>query len=164
MKMLLVMRHAKSSWEIPDLSDHDRPLNERGLKAARQMGDFLKAQEILPELIICSSARRTQETAEILINHSGFNGPLLTEPLLYGTSAEQYLKIIQMTDHLYHRVMVIGHNPSCESLCNLLSGEKPTFATATIGCLELPIEHWTDLKKTTPGILKNLWSPKTLFS
>ena len=82
-KILLVMRHAKSSWTDETLSDHDRPLNPRGLRDAPRMAAWLDAQDSVPDLILCSTALRAHTTAQILERESSFSGPLLTYKKLY---------------------------------------------------------------------------------
>ena len=63
---LLLLRHAKSSWDDAGLADHDRPLAKRGRRAAERVGAYLRTSDLLPDLVLCSSARRTQETLELL--------------------------------------------------------------------------------------------------
>jgi len=74
MKTLLILRHAKSSWSHPGLSDHDRPLNKRGKRDAPRMGQLLREEGLLPDLIISSSAKRAKTTAERVSNESGYVG------------------------------------------------------------------------------------------
>jgi phosphohistidine phosphatase len=156
---ILIMRHAKSSWDNPRLSDHDRPLNERGQEAARRMGRFLKKQKLLPQLIICSTARRAEETMELLIEAGGFTGPVIRTAGLYGTAAEDYIEAARSGAEGGGRVMIIGHNPACEALCYRLSGKRERFTTATVAHIELPVKHWRDFNKTTTGTLKDIWRP-----
>lgn len=156
---ILIMRHAKSSRDDPRLSDHDRPLNERGQEAAPRMGRFLKKQKLLPQLIICSTARRARETMDLFIEAGGFTGPAIRTADLYGTAAKDYIEVIRSSAQGYGRVMVIGHNPACESLCYQLSKKRERFSTATVAHLELPISRWQDFDETTPGTLKNIWRP-----
>ena len=74
MKTLLIFRHAKSSWKHPELADHDRSLNKRGKLDAPMMGELLRNEDALPELILSSSANRARTTAELFIEGSGFDG------------------------------------------------------------------------------------------
>ena len=83
MKTLLLLRHAKSSWKVPDLSDHDRPLNRRGKKDAPKMGRLLKEKELVPDLVIDSTARRAKDTASAVAKHSGYKGKKITLESLY---------------------------------------------------------------------------------
>lgn len=162
MKHLLIMRHAKSSWDQPNLSDYERPLNERGQIAALKMGSFLKELNILPQAILYSTAQRTTETMSLFVEASQFQGTLLPKDDLYASSAESYLSIIRNYKEDHETIIIIGHNPSCENLCRMLCGSETFFPTAAIGHLALPIDHWQDLDSNTKGILKNIWRPKDL--
>ena len=130
MRTLTLMRHAKSSWDDPRLNDHDRPLNARGEKAALTMATRLKKQGYRPDLVIVSSALRTQQTAARL--QTVYNGALRvkTEPLLYEASPETYLEIVRsVTDSVKH-LMIIGHNPTIEWLAAELGGRERRMPTA----------------------------------
>ena len=76
MKTLLILRHAKSSWKHTNLSDHERPLNKRGKKAAPLIGQLLYEQDLVPDIILSSTARRARNTAEIVAEVSGFEGEI----------------------------------------------------------------------------------------
>ena len=89
MKTLLLLRHAKSSWKDGDLDDHDRPLNKRGKRDAPRMGQLLRDQDLLPELILTSSARRCRKTAEHVIQSSGYRGETRITGELYEAGAKQ---------------------------------------------------------------------------
>ena len=73
MKTVLILRHAKSSWADPLLPDHDRPLNKRGQRTATQMGQLLRKQKLVPELILTSTAKRARETAILIAQSSQYN-------------------------------------------------------------------------------------------
>lgn len=162
MKTLLIMRHAKSSWDDAQMKDHDRPLNERGKKAAPVMGELLKKQKAIPEIIICSTARRTIETMDLLIKTSGFNGTVLRTDDLYEATANDYLDVINDIDNAFQSAMVIGHNPTCEELFYLLTGQRESFSTATIAYLKLPVSNWKQLKPVSKNTVLHLWHPKEL--
>src|SRR5215510_9473869 len=89
MKTLLLLRHAKSSWKDSDLDDHDRPLNQRGKRDAPRMGQLLKDEQLVPEFILCSSAKRCRKTAEHVIHESGYRGETRITGDLYEAGAEQ---------------------------------------------------------------------------
>ena len=72
MKTLLILRHAKSSWNNPDLSDYDRSLNRRGKRDAPRMGKFLRQQSLIPDLIISSTAKRAKKTAKLFAKAIGY--------------------------------------------------------------------------------------------
>lgn len=111
-KVLYVLRHAKSSWDDQLLADHDRPLSPRGLKAVRLLAEHVRATELQPALVLCSSARRTQETLRGVLDGS----PAQIEPELYGASCRQLIERLRTVDPELSSVMVIGHNPALQML------------------------------------------------
>jgi len=113
MKMLYIVRHAKSSWSYPDLPDHDRPLLEKGKKRTRKMINFLKEEGVKVDFIISSSARRAAETA--LYFAKGLNypaGEIKTDPALYHASAEDIFNQFNDLSDKYSKLMLVGHNPA----------------------------------------------------
>ena len=83
MLRLFLFRHAKSSWTDPDVDDHDRPLNPRGRKAAPLIGRFMRARKLVPDLVLCSPARRARETWKLAAEELGVAPRLLMEDALY---------------------------------------------------------------------------------
>jgi phosphohistidine phosphatase len=134
-KRLLLLRHAKSSWDDPSLADHDRPLAPRGRKAAKRIGEYLREQGIEISLVLCSSARRTRETLEL----AQPSGEVQVERELYGASAQQLLERIRRVPDEVTSLMLIGHNPATEDLALALAADRselegakfPTGALAT---------------------------------
>jgi phosphohistidine phosphatase len=118
-KRLLLLRHAKSSWDDPALADHDRPLAARGRKAAQLIGAYLRRERIPVSLVLCSSARRARETLE-LVDPSG---ELQIEPELYGASREQLHERVRQLPEASDSVMLIGHNPAIQELAASLAGD-----------------------------------------
>jgi phosphohistidine phosphatase len=126
-KRLFILRHAKSSWDDPDLDDHDRPLAPRGRRAVAVLAEHLKAVEIEPELVLCSSSRRTRETLEGI--QAG--GEHLIEPELYGAATSELLARLRRVPEKVESVMVIGHNPAMQDLVmSLASGSRGSDETA----------------------------------
>jgi phosphohistidine phosphatase len=111
-KQLFVLRHAKSSWDDPGLADHDRPLARRGRRAVEAIAAHMNAMGITPELVLCSSARRTRETLEGI----GVGGEHLIEPALYGASCEEVLERLHQVPDEVGSVMLVGHNPTLQAL------------------------------------------------
>lgn len=122
MKQLFLLRHAKSDWSDPFLSDHDRPLNKRGRTAAANIGSYFKQKSLCPELVLCSTAQRTQETLNRLQKHAGANFNVSYESSLYGADAGQTLSLIQQQPDNLSSLMIIGHNPAIEDLAIALIG------------------------------------------
>jgi len=162
MKTLIMMRHAKSSWKDPNLTDHQRPLNKRGKKDAPRMGELLRKQALLPELILCSTAERARMTAKLFIKSSGFNGEIRFLNDLYSADTKSYLKILSTLEDDFNRIMVIGHNPELEDLQEMITGKWHRLTTAAIAVLELPIERWEDMNTKVRGTLTHLWRPKEI--
>jgi phosphohistidine phosphatase len=134
-RRLLLLRHAKSSWDDPSLADHDRPLAPRGRRAAKRIGEYLRDEQVEIALVLCSSAARAQETLERVRPP----GEVRIEPSLYGAGAHQLLERVRRVPDEAGSVMLIGHNPAMEDLAVLLTdaaaltGEKfPTGALATL--------------------------------
>lgn len=162
MKTLYLLRHAKSSWDEPGLSDHDRPLNKRGRKAAPRVGQLMAERGLLPQLIICSTAVRAQQTVELLVPAAGFHGSVAFENRVYLAPAETYLHVLAELEDDSDAVMVVGHNPGMANLLAHLTGRDTHYPTACLAKISLPIEHWAALDATTRGKLEELWRPKEL--
>jgi phosphohistidine phosphatase len=118
MKTLLLLRHAKSSWDDPSLADHDRPLAPRGRKGAKLIGTHLRQEQIRSSLVLCSSARRARETLELIAP----SGEIRIEEELYGASADQLLERLRRLPDEDDCVMLIGHNPAIQDLASGLAG------------------------------------------
>jgi phosphohistidine phosphatase len=120
---LLLLRHAKSSWDDPKLEDHARPLNGRGRRAAELMREVLATLGILPDLILVSTARRTMQTLEIL---EPWAETPLVEPLdsLYLASGPRLLEILRGVPETVRSVLLVGHNPGLHDLAARLLGEQ----------------------------------------
>ncbi|NUM43223.1 MAG: histidine phosphatase family protein [Anaerolineales bacterium] len=162
MKTLLILRHAKSDWDNAQLSDHDRPLNKRGLREAPLMGDLLRAQGLAPDLILSSTAVRARQTAELVSEGCGYANEIIFSRDLYLAEPEGYLEAIHLMAGDEETVMVVGHNPGMEELVSGLTKESVTMTTANLAQVALPIEHWRELHEKTKGKLIQLWRPKEI--
>jgi phosphohistidine phosphatase len=122
-KQLYVLRHAKSSWEEPELHDHDRSLAPRGRNAVKALAGYVRQKGIKPALVVCSSARRTRET----LDGVDPGGEQLIEPQLYSASAEELLARLRQVPDETESVMVVGHNPALQILVLRLAdtGDAP---------------------------------------
>jgi len=164
-KILYLVRHAKSSWKYADLDDFERPLNKRGRRNAPLMGSILKKLEAKPDLIISSPAIRASMTARIIseqINYSLEN--IQYDESVYAASENELLHIIAEIDDQVTKAMVIGHNPGLTSLANLV-GDSPISNIPTSGacCIELSISSWANIWKHH-GKLKFFEFPKKYTS
>ncbi len=162
MKELLIMRHAKSSWGNTNLSDHERPLNQRGQRDAPRMGQLLKEKELIPDLIITSTAERALSTAELTALNCDYDRELALSGRFYGGGPQAFVEILQTVDDANERVMIVAHNPGLEELVEDLTGYDGRFTTANIAHVQLPIDSWRDLTLETTGMLLNLWRPKEI--
>ena len=163
MKTLLILRHAKSSWDNPQLSDYDRPLNKRGKRDAPRMGKHLREQDLIPDRILTSSAKRARKTATKVAKSCGYVGKIKQLDRFYLAPPGVYLEKLQTLPNKHQRVMVVGHNPTMEQLVRHLTGQIEPMPTTAIAHIELPIQHWEALDLYTRGRLVNLWTPKILF-
>jgi phosphohistidine phosphatase len=129
-KTLYLIRHAKSTWNIPGLADVDRPLNERGYADAHEMASRIK-KKIQPGVMITSLATRAISTALIFARHLNYNASqILIHPLLYNTDSKHYSAVIAALSNEFDSAILIGHNPVISETANLLGGanlnEVPT--------------------------------------
>ncbi len=162
MKTLLILRHAKSSWDNALLTDYERPLNKRGKQDAPRMGKLLREQDLVPDLIITSSAERALATAEAVALASGYEQEIRATRSFYHADPEAYLDVLRQLDDSLERVMVVGHNPGMEELLEELTGLWEQMSTAALAQISLPINQWSELDEETTGELVNLWRPKEL--
>ncbi len=160
MRTLLVLRHGKSSRKHADLSDHDRPLTERGKRDAPRVGQLLRLRRLFPGAIISSTAKRARRTAEEVAQSSAFDGRVQLEPRLYLADPATILDVVRRGDAKAKRVMVVGHNPGLEELVARLTGNDEHLPTAALAQISLPIDQWRDLRLSTDGQLISLWRPK----
>lgn len=162
MKTLLVLRHAKSSWKDLGISDHDRPLNKRGKKAAPRMGQLLYEEGLLPDVILCSTAVRARDTADLVAEASGFEGDIVYLEDFYHADPVDYLDALRSLSDDIDNAMIVGHNPGMELLLEMLADEFERFPTAALALIRLPIENWSQLTDETEGEMVELWLPRAL--
>ena len=111
MKEIWVMRHAKSEWSHPDLTDFDRPLNKRGKRDAPRMGEWIRLYGSPPELIVSSPAKRAKATTRAVADVMGTKAPLQWWDELYPGDVDTTMKRIRQLSNEIDRIMVVGHNP-----------------------------------------------------
>lgn len=173
MKTIFLLRHAKSDWGNPALSDHDRSLNERGREAAPRMAAYIKSKKYKPDIVLCSTARRTVETYDLVKEALG-DAPVMFEESLYLAETRNLIERIKWLDDSFSSVLMIGHNPGFEQVANSLtrSPEKEDeerlhkrmrdkFSTASFVVIKMPVEQWRDVKVGL-GKLKDFMRPKDL--
>jgi phosphohistidine phosphatase len=145
-KRLALLRHAKSSWADSGLADHDRPLNQRGRRAATRLGQYIRDEGIMPELVLCSSARRTRQTLDGLHLDAGVD--VVLEDELYGASAGDLLGRVRRIADAVTTALVIGHNPGIQDFAISLADDRTrlaSFPTAALAELHVPTGTWGQL-------------------
>ena len=144
MKTLTIVRHAKSSWNHPDLSDRQRPLNSRGERDAPVMGKRIVAHGIRPSLIITSPAKRAWTTAKIIAAEIGYPTEFLQrEDSLYLASLDDLLGAVVAQDAGFNSLMVVGHNPGLTEFANfLIPGLTNNLPTAGMVSVQMDQDDW----------------------
>src|SRR5919198_3750843 len=121
MKTLLILRHAKAVPKGPSLLDHDRPLDKLGEDDALLMGKLMKDKDMIPSLIISSTALRAKTTAEIVAKGCGYEGDIVVDQSLYEAKPKDYLGILETLSDRYSSVLIVGHNPVTEETIQMLT-------------------------------------------
>lgn len=173
MKTLYLLRHAKSAWDDATLADHDRPLAPRGERAALVVGRYLAQENYRPDLVLCSTARRAQDTWSLVAHQlttgsfsdTPVTAPRITtqfDPGLYLSGPKGILKRLAEVGPNSDTVMVVGHNPDLEQLVIALVEDRqdPQFLrireklpTASFIALRLSVDRWEDAANATAQIL-----------
>ena len=151
-RLVYVLRHAKSSWDDPTLTDHDRPLNPRGRRAAKAIARHIRDHEIAPELVLCSTATRARQTLERIEGALGTRSTSV-EADLYGAGERALLDRLRALPDTLRSVMVIGHNPGLQDLVLALAAPtaarrdvEAKFPTAALATLAYGGAHWAGLE------------------
>ena len=148
MKTLYLMRHAKSSWSFDELSDRERPLNDRGRDDAPRIGQALAKRHITPALVVSSPAVRALSTAVLVAREVDYpHDKIQVEPALYEADLDTVVAIIRELPDEANSALLTGHNPTFTDVANYLSpsplsGELPT---AGLMCLRFLVDHWAEI-------------------
>jgi len=147
MKLLTLVRHAKSSWKYPELNDFDRPLNNRGKRDLPHMASRMAAHHLEPDLVLSSGAARAMATTNEICNHLQLSSEeIQVIPELYESCAETLMLVLQNIPDSYQHIMLVGHNPGLEHLNEILSQSTlKKFPTAAYVHLHLSITNWHEL-------------------
>lgn len=168
MKTLILLRHAKSSWDDSALDDHDRPLAGRGRRAAPAIAAHLADSGYIPDLVLCSTAARTRETLDLASEHLG-GPPVEYDTSLYLAGPGRLLRNVRDADDV-DTLMVVGHNPGIHTfalgLCDRtvdaeLRPLERKFPTAAVAVIEFDTESWDEIGQGT-GRLVHFMRPKDL--
>jgi phosphohistidine phosphatase len=162
MKTLLVLRHAKSSWEDPGLKDHDRPLNPRGVHDAPRMGRLLVEEGLVPGRILSSTANRARSTAELAAGVMEDRPEIEESRELYLASPQEYLEVVAELGGDADPLLLVGHNPGITALVTVLTDVCEEMPTAALAAIELDIDDWEEIRGDGKGRLVGFWRPKEL--
>lgn len=151
MKILYLVRHAKSSWENADLSDFERPLNKRGLRDAPFMGKILSEKIDSPQLIISSPAKRAITTANIIAEYLKYDQKnIVREEKIYHAVVSDLMRIIYSVPDTINSLMVFGHNPTFTQTVNYLSNKNiDNIPTCGLVQINFEFDSWNDLEGNT---------------
>ena len=164
---LLLLRHAKSSWDRAELADHDRPLAPRGQRAATAVGEHVRSLAEPPELVLCSSAARTVETLERIRFALPPTTSVTIDESLYGADADDLLARVLQLPSMVTSALLIGHNPGIGDLAVMLAGHgdgaalaamRAKFPTAALANLVID-RPWSDVKAGV-ATLEEYWTPR----
>lgn len=148
MLRLILVRHAKSAWDDPALTDFDRPLAMRGIEAAAWIGDTLAQRGLLPDRIVCSTARRTRETLELALARmpANWRADVVWSDAVYERRDHDYVELIAEQGGDVKVLMIIGHNSATEETARSLSGAAMgNFPTGGIAVIDFEASAWADL-------------------
>lgn len=163
MKTLYLLRHAKSSWDDPSISDFERPLNIRGKSDAPLMGKEMVKRKWIPDFMLTSSAKRASSTAKKIADELDFPRKEIEESdTLYEAHYSAYLNLIVGTKNKYESMLIVGHNPGISRLTYYLTGENVDFSTCTLAKIEFDTEDWQEISFDS-GKLKEFISPRSLY-
>lgn len=164
MKTLYIVRHAKSSWGDPELSDIERPLLNKGIKKTSRVKDFLKSKKLKVDQIISSPASRAYETAKLYAPTFGYDpAKIVINENVYESSTDSLLDVLFELDNDINSVMIVGHNPTFTDFANkFLDTKIDWLPTSGIVCINFHTNNWQKIsltKKSTsffvyPGMLK----------
>ena len=170
MRRLILLRHAKSDWAGPQARDHGRPLAERGREAAPKIGAYMMRHGLVPDLVVCSTAARAQQTFDLVAAEFSEKIPITYDERIYEVGAEDILGVVKQTRDDVHVLLLVGHNPGLRDLAELLiaSGNVDArqrvlekFPTAGLAVIDFPIDDWRKLHAKA-GRLDRFVTPRTL--
>ena len=161
MRTLYLLRHAESSWKDLTQPDFDRPLKDRGRKAAKLIGKYLGAEKLNDPLVVCSPAMRTRETAEIVLKHAHLRVEVQFEERIYEASLHNLVHLVSELPDEKQIAILIGHNPGFEELLAYLTGEGRRMPTCALAKIKFDVESWKDIKEDH-GTLDWFVTPKEL--
>lgn len=161
-RYLIVMRHAKSDWGDVALSDHERPLNERGSRDAPRMARWLHGIGMVPDLVLSSTSQRTRDTIDLMQQEWDRDVEVCCSDSLYLATPETILRTIQSDGCGVERLMVLAHNPGITHFVSKLAGQSIEMPTAAIAVFQVEKADWSELAMGGPTRLVHFMRPKAL--
>ncbi len=163
MKILTLIRHAKSSWKYPELPDFERPLNKRGKKNAPYMGERLAKQKVSPDRIITSPAVRALATAKVIAKSIKYpSKELIADQRVYLSSARDLLSVLRKVEDSCKEVFLVGHNPSLTDLANdLTGGSIENIPTTGVVRIQFDFDAWDQLAQNSGKLVLFDYPKKT---
>ncbi len=161
MLTLYLLRHAKSSWDNESKLDFERPLANRGRKAAALIGELIQEKGIDFDLVLVSTAVRTRETIELIKERAKFRGEIRYDERIYEATVSQLLEIISQIDNDRQNLLLVGHNPGIEELLALLTGEQQSMTTANFAKIKIEATKWS-ASLANKGTLEWIIRPKEM--
>ena len=160
---LILIRHTKSSWADFSIPDFDRPIKKDRAEDAKKMATYLRLLKLQPDLIICSPAKRTRQTAEYFCDKLKYDFEKIQfDKRIYESSEQDILQVVQETDADVKTLVLIGHNPSITHFANLFIEEKiDEMPTTGVAWIEFESPDW-EIDRTSRGKLKYFLTPKTI--
>jgi phosphohistidine phosphatase len=154
-KTLTLVRHAKSDWGDPALPDHDRPLNDRGLRDAPAMGRRLRDRGFVADVILASTAVRAQATAEAIASELGYDlDEIVSVPTLYGASPATILAVVGTLDDALESAMLVAHDPGMSELAGQLSTDIDRMPTCAVAEFTFDVASWREVSGAWPETVR----------
>jgi phosphohistidine phosphatase len=168
MKRLFLLRHAKSSWDDPELEDHERPLASRGRQGAKRVAAYMRENDFKPAIVLCSTALRARQTLELVAPAFPKQTEIEIERSLYSAGGRDLMTRLRRVRPDAQSVLLIGHNPAMQHLALIVASEseqmepiRKKFPTAALAVLDVRIEDWGELGPGD-GDLADFITPKRL--
>jgi phosphohistidine phosphatase len=170
MHRLMLLRHAKSDWSQAGLPDHDRQLSKRGRETAPKVGAYMARHALRPDRVLCSTARRTRATWDLVIGELDYTPAVTYERRLYNASADGLFEVVRQVDDQFRAVLVIGHNPGLHDFAQdlIASGDldrreqlREKLPTAGLVVIDFTLDGWATLHPHA-GRLDHFVAPRSL--
>jgi len=153
MKKLVIIRHAKSDNNDSSMDDFDRVLNERGLANASAVGEFLKEKNLIPDMIICSPAKRAIQTADIIAREVDYKKIICPNHYIYEAYVDTLQDIVSFIQDENDTVFLVGHNPGVSALAYMLCDLKESIPTGATVEIDFETNSWLDVSKENSTLI-----------